>query len=276
MSFNNDYHNLLSEIISRGFIEKNKRTGSIVKRLIGKMLKIDCSLGLPLIWTRKMRPGTMAAELAWSLTGEKSTEWLVNHTKIWQSFESSPGIIDESYGHLWRDKYGRDQLLDSIMLAKLDPSARQNLVIAWNPAEHGLMNIGKHKNVPCPFAYQILINNKINIILYLRSSDAFLGLPYDIGMYSLLLHAYSKSLGIPCGELTVMLGDCHLYENQFNHAAYMVENFHANKDKIETENLQYTRMSIELIPDYKDRYVEEIKKAKFVNLDFDPKVSVVL
>ena len=205
------------------------------------------------------------------------TTWLKKYCKIWEKFEDSPGRIENAYGHLWRAKYGRDQLLESLYMVDKDPSSRQNLVMAWDPSQHGLENQGKYKNVPCPFAYQVLVQNKqLNMIVYVRSSDAFLGLPYDIGMYSLLSLAYTESLGLEPGIMTFMLGDVHLYENQYEAAQTMINIQRDTAGLIQLPQIE--SMQIGDIIHEPDKYVQDIveQTEEFEYFDFNPKVEVVL
>ena len=279
MSYNLDYTRLLTEILDTGAMERNERTGSMMKRLQGRKLDVWLGAGTPMLWTRKMRPKTMAAELAWTISGKQTTDWISKYTKIWKKFEDAPGLIENAYGYMWRRRFVRDQLALSLGQLVYDPSSRQNLVVAWHPGAHGLGAKG-FKNVPCPFAFQVLVTGgRLGMIVYIRSSDAFLGLPYDVGMYSLLAASMAASAGLHLGTLSIMLGDVHLYQNQWDHAETQVETYikeHKSGQYLDEAIFEPWKIDqIELDPDGYVKLVEDAFAA-FKFADFDPKVEVVL
>jgi len=258
MSFELNYINYINDINKNGNIDINKRTGSETKRKFGLDIELENCSYVPLLNSRKLYIKTAAAELAWTLKGEKSTKWLNQYTKIWEPFEDSLGIVESSYGYRWRKHFGRDQLLGLIKLLKKDPSSRQGVVIAWDAGNDGLVSQGKLKNVPCPYSFVVnTINNKTNMLVSQRSADMILGIPYDIMMYSMLNNAISQSLSTQPGTLKFSIADAHLYQQFYSIVDKLVQNY---KDVSNPWEKEYKSMPIEEIINKPEKYIETMCK----------------
>jgi thymidylate synthase len=130
---------------------------------------------------RKFYPATAAAEAAWFIMAEQDSTWIKKYCPIWDDFVEDDGkTIKAAYGYRWRKHFGRDQLADLISALFVNPSDRRTVLCAWDPGDDGLMNHGT-KNVPCPFAMSFyIVGGKLMMSYFIRSSDLYVGLPYDI------------------------------------------------------------------------------------------------
>jgi thymidylate synthase len=213
-----DHHDgLLSDLLRRGVIETNARTGARVKVLRGgASFALDLSDGtLPVCGTRRLHPRTAAAEVAWFLKGDQDVTWLKQYAPIWDKFVEDDGFtIEAAYGHRWRRHFGRDQLIDALLALNKDPSDRRVLVSAWDPAKDGLGR--PSKNVPCPTHFTLsILAGELHSSLFLRSSDVFVGLPYDVMGHALLMDALAQELRVKTGVMQVTLAHAHLYETHW-------------------------------------------------------------
>lgn len=206
-----------------GVEELNERTGLKTRRLLNQTVELK---SLYLFSTRKVSTRIAAAEVAWMLSGRKDTNWLSKHTKIWKKFEDqeNPGFIRTAYGFRWIHAFERNQIAEALMLLAKDPSTRQALVMSWDPRTDGLMRQGMDKNVPCPFAFSLYVmGGKGHISVYQRSADVVIGIPYDLMAYYLLGQAMFNSLRIPFAGVSIMIGDAHIYENNYQVADRMLD-----------------------------------------------------
>ncbi len=223
------YISLLQKCMKEGYIGKNNRTNSQVESLIGERIAINDSDRLPLLQSRKMFIKTSAAELAWTILGEKSTEFMRQYSRIWDKFEVN-GEVTTAYGYRWRKHFERDQLKEVIDHLKKDSTSRQAVVMAWDPSQDGLSNSGKDKNIPCPMGFQVSIaGNMLHINVYQRSADLILGLPYDMLMYSMLNCAMSKELLVLPGKTIFNIGNAHIYDYVRDVAVKQCQIFEDNK-----------------------------------------------
>lgn len=210
------YMDLLRKVLNEGHEELNQRTGLKTTRLIGAIVDLEKDEGI--FSPRKVSARVAAAEAAWMLMGDQSTAWISRHTKIWSKFEDEdlPGFISTAYGYRLRHAFGRDQIKEAIDILKKDPSTRQCLLLNWDPRVDGLMNQGKSKNVPCPFSFQLLVGaGQGFIVVYQRSADFVIGIPYDLMYYYILGQALFNSAGYPFAGVRIMIGDTHIYENHY-------------------------------------------------------------
>ena len=214
--FDTTYKDVLHKVLMDGFEQNNNRTGHKVKAIHGYAFRWNMKYW-PVANCRAMFAKTGAAELAWTLGGNRSTKWLKKYTTIWNDFETEADYIETAYGHRWRHAFGVDQLMNIISKLEKDPSSRQQVLMTWNPH---VDNVAEASNIPCPFTAVInIIDHKLNIHLTLRSNDVYLGLPYDVMMYTLLGNALANELGVEAGELFYSIAHGHLYDNQYNAAA---------------------------------------------------------
>ena len=219
------YGELLSDLLGSPFSEVNARTRERILVIPGgTSFKLDLSdQYLPTCGLRLTRPKTAAIETAWYLQGRRDMEFLRRHNcKIWDPFvEKAHDVeyVDASYGYRWRKHFDRDQIGLAIQALKNNPTDRRVLVSAWDPREDGLGTRGQ-LNVPCPAAFTFsVLDDVLHSSLFIRSSDVFVGLPYDIMGHAMLMAAVGASIGCAAiGTMHVTLAHAHLYEPHFEMA----------------------------------------------------------
>lgn len=200
-----------------GEIEKNERTGVQVKvGRGGTSFRVDLSDGiLPTVGYRKTFPKSAAAEIAWYLQGTQNADFIRKYAPLWDKFvEQLPDCegVKAAYGYRWRNHFGRDQIRLAIEALRKDPSDRRCYISAWDPSEDGLGAVGQ-RNVPCPTSFTFsILHGELHSSLFLRSSDVFVGLPYDVMGHALLMDAVATELRIKPGVMHVTLAHAHLYE----------------------------------------------------------------
>ena len=218
INIENEYKGLLSEILNTGS-DKEDRTGTGTKSLFGRTIKHDMSLGFPILTGKRVSFNAARTELLWILQGRTDLKYLEdNGVKYWRPDYERSGRTDETLGPVngkqWRDFNGVDQLVNLVNAIRINPHSRRMLVSAWNPADMDDMVLP-----PCHYGFQIYINNGVMDLMWQqRSVDVFLGLPYDISMYGLLLEMLAKGSNLIPGQLIGQLGDCHLYNNHLEQA----------------------------------------------------------
>ena len=218
INIENEYKRLLSEILDRG-VDKSDRTGTGTKSVFGRTIRHDMSLGFPILTGKKISFNAARTELLWILQGRTDLKYLEdNGVKYWRPDYERSGRTDETlgpvYGKQWRNFNGVDQLKNLVYSIITNPDSRRLIVSAWAPHEMKDMVLP-----PCHYAFQVYINNGVMDLMWQqRSADVFLGLPYDITMYGLLLEMLAKGAGLKAGQLVGQLGDCHLYNNHLDQA----------------------------------------------------------
>ncbi len=216
ISIQDEYRALLSGIFIFGK-PKADRTGTGTISIFGKSIIHNMDLGFPLLTTKKIYFKHAVTELLWILQGRTDLEYLHKHNvHYWDAdYERSgrtDGNLGKIYGSQWRNFNGFDQLLYIIDNLKKNPTSRRLLLNAWNPADFNDMALP-----PCHYGFQVYVNNnKLDLIWQQRSVDVFLGLPYDIAMYGLLMLLLCKEFNFKPGNLIGQLGDCHLYNNHLD------------------------------------------------------------
>ena len=214
----NEYRGLLSEILNTG-MDKEDRTGTGTRSIFGRTIRHQMADGFPLLTGKKVSFNAARTELLWILQGRTDLKYLEdNGVKYWRPDYERSGRTDETlgpvYGKQWRDFNGVDQLANLVNAIRINPWSRRLLVSAWNPADMDDMVLP-----PCHYGFQIYINNGVMDLMWQqRSVDVFLGLPYDISMYGLLLEMLAKGSNLIPGQLIGQLGDCHLYNNHLEQA----------------------------------------------------------
>ena len=215
----NEYKKLMETILYKG-LDKADRTGTGTKSIFGATIRHDMSMGFPLLTGKRVSFKAAKTELLWILQGRTDLKYLEdNGVKYWRPDYERSGRTDETlgpvYGKQWRDFGGIDQLWQLVYNIRFHPNSRRLMVSAWNPAEMKDMVLP-----PCHYAFQVYINDgKLDLMWQQRSADVFLGLPYDIAMYGLLLELLAKGSNMQPGQLIGQLGDCHLYNNHLDQAA---------------------------------------------------------
>ena len=154
-SLDEQYLGLLKQLMHEGVEEMNARTQHTIRALPGVTIEIaDTNTDFPLLTLRKIPTRVFIAEQIWFLTGERLADnFLTQFTHIWDEFTNVNGIVSTAYGYRWRKHFHRDQIEELVHLLERDPSSRQGVVIAWDPAADGLTSGINRKNVPCPFAF---------------------------------------------------------------------------------------------------------------------------
>ncbi len=213
-----EYIGLMSGVLYGGK-EKKDRTGTGTKSVFGRILRHDMSIGFPLLTTKKLYFNHAITELLWILSGRTDLDYLHRHgVRYWDADYKRSGRTDgtlgRSYGHQWRNFNGIDQLAVVVRGLMENPTSRRLMVNAWNPSELADMVLP-----PCHYGFQVYSRGKqIDLMWQQRSADIFLGLPYDIAMYGLLLEILAKGAEMKAGQLICSLGDCHLYNNHLEQA----------------------------------------------------------
>ena len=214
----NEYKKLMETILYKG-LDKADRTGTGTKSIFGATIKHDMSMGFPLLTGKRVSFNAARTELLWIIQGRTDLQYLEdNGVKYWRPDYERSGRTDETlgpvYGKQWRNFSGVDQLYNLVYGINTNPDSRRLMVSAWAPHEMNEMVLP-----PCHYAFQVYINNGVMDLMWQqRSADVFLGLPYDIAMYGLLLEMLAKGAGLKAGQLIGQLGDCHLYNNHLEQA----------------------------------------------------------
>jgi len=194
---------------------KTDRTGVGTISVFAHQMRFDLSQGFPLVTTKKLSLRSIIHELLWFLQGNTNISYLrENKVTIWDEWADSQGNLGPVYGKQWRaweTKDGRviDQLSEVVSQIKTNPDSRRLIVSAWNVGD-----IAKMALPPCHLLFQFYVaNGKLSCQLYQRSADAFLGVPFNIASYSLLMHMVAQQCQLDVGEFIWTGGDCHLYSN---------------------------------------------------------------
>lgn len=213
------YLNLLQRILDEG-TEKTDRTGTGTKSIFGHQMRFNMEDGFPLLTTKKLHLKSIIYELLWFLKGDTNIKYLKEHgVRIWDEWADEDGNLGPVYGHQWRswpDYNGGtiDQIQNVINLIKHHPDSRRMMVTAWNPAEIEQMALP-----PCHCLFQFYIaDGRLSLQLYQRSADTFLGVPFNIASYALLLQMMAQVTGLQVGEFIHTTGDTHLYLNHLEQA----------------------------------------------------------
>lgn len=218
------YLDLLNKVLREG-VEKSDRTGTGTKSIFGYQMRFDLSEGFPLLTTKKLHLKSIIYELLWFLRGDQNIAYLHDHgVSIWDEWADEQGNLGPIYGVQWRswpryDKGSIDQIKSVIEEIKRQPDSRRMLVSAWNVAQLNEMRLP-----PCHILMQFNVAaGKLSLQLYQRSADLFLGVPFNIASYSLLLMMISQVVGLQPGTFVHTLGDAHLYLNHIEQAKLQLE-----------------------------------------------------
>jgi len=205
------YHDLLEHILATG-IEKRDRTGVGTISIFGYQMRFDLRESFPLVTTKKVHFKSVVYELLWFLKGSNNVKYLQeNGVTIWDEWADENGFLGPVYGVQWRNWNGQgiDQIRQVIQQIKNNPDSRRHIVSAWNVAEVPNMALP-----PCHVLFQFYVaNNELSCLMYQRSVDTFLGLPFNIASYALLTHLIAQVCNLNVGELILSLGDTHIYLN---------------------------------------------------------------
>ena len=208
--FEMQYKELLFNILANGETQREEGRNGFTIRSFGQSIEFKNTCGLfPMLTSKKMYFKNVNHELKWLLSGETDVKYLTkNKVRIWEPWVNQNGTIGDTYGKVLRNFNGIDQLTESIEILRKNRSSRQNVISLWNPS---LIKAGNIK--PCYHAIQfVCINGVLNVVVSQRSSDVFIGLPYDICVFDLLLLLVAKILNFIPGTLKINIGDAHIYE----------------------------------------------------------------
>ena len=251
------YLDLLNRILDEG-VQKGDRTGTGTLSVFGNQMRFNMQDGFPLLTTKKLHLKSIIYELLWFLRGDTNVLYLQEHgVRIWNEWADENGDLGPVYGHQWRSwpdyKGGTiDQIANVIDQIKHHPDSRRMLVTAWNPAEVDQMALP-----PCHCLFQFYVaDGKLSLQLYQRSADTFLGVPFNIASYTLLLQMMAQVTGLEAGEFIHTTGDTHLYLNHLEQA----------KLQLTREPRPLPKMKIN--PDVKDLF--SFKYEDFELTDYNP------
>jgi thymidylate synthase len=208
------YLDLLQRVLDEG-VHKEDRTGTGTLSVFGHQMRFNLEDGFPCLTTKKLHLKSIIYELLWFLQGDTNAKYLQdNGVRIWNEWADENGDLGHIYGYQWRswpDYNGGsiDQISEAIKTIKENPDSRRIIVSAWNVADLPNMNLP-----PCHAFFQFYVaNSKLSLQLYQRSADIFLGVPFNIASYAILLQMVAQVTGLKAGEFVHTLGDAHIYTN---------------------------------------------------------------
>jgi len=223
------YLDALRNIMENG-VDRDDRTGTGTRALFGLQMRFNMKDGFPALTTKKLAFKAVKSELLWilegsgddnrlkELNGSEKTIWTANaEADYWAPKAAFPGDLGRVYGVQWRkwlkpDGTTVDQIAEVIEMIKKDPNSRRLIVTAWNPGELDQMALP-----PCHMFFQFFVaDGKLSLFMHQRSCDMFLGVPFNIASYSLLLHMVAQATGLEAHEFVHSLGDAHIYKNHFD------------------------------------------------------------
>lgn len=251
------YLDLLSHIMENG-TQKSDRTGTGTRSVFGYQMRFNLADGFPLLTTKKLHLKSIIHELLWFLNGDTNAKYLQdNGVRIWNEWADENGDLGHIYGYQWRSwpdyKGGHiDQISEVIETIKNNPDSRRIIVSAWNVADLPNMNLP-----PCHAFFQFYVaDGKLSLQLYQRSADTFLGVPFNIASYALLLMMVAQVTGLEVGDFVHTLGDAHIYNNHFEQI----------QEQLSREPRKLPRMVIN--PNVKNIF--DFKYEDFTLEDYDP------
>lgn len=208
------YEELLAEVLTSG-ARKSDRTGTGTLSVFGRQLRYDLSKGFPRITTKFVAMKAVKGELLWFLRGDTNVRWLQERgITIWDEWADAAGELGPVYGYQWRSWQGADgatydQIAQLVADLRANPDSRRMIVSAWNVGALQDMALA-----PCHAFFQCYVaDGKLSLQIYQRSADLFLGVPFNIASYALLVHMLAQQTGLQPGELVWTGGDCHIYLN---------------------------------------------------------------
>ncbi len=259
------YLGLCEHILKNG-IKKEDRTGTGTISTFGNQIRFNLQDGFPLVTTKKVHLKSIIHELLWFISGDTNIKYLKdNGVSIWDEWADEKGDLGPVYGHQWRswpasDGKTVDQLSDVINQIKNNPDSRRIIVSAWNVGE-----IEKMALPPCHCFYQFyVVNGTLSCMLYQRSADVFLGVPFNIASYALLTMMIAQVCGLKAGEFVHTFGDTHIYLNHIEQV----------KLQLSREPRELPKMSIN--PDVKDIFSFKYEDFKLTNYDPHPPIKGVV
>ncbi|MBO5157941.1 MAG: thymidylate synthase [Prevotella sp.] len=251
------YLDLLNRILTEGTV-KTDRTGTGTKSVFGHQMRFNLDDGFPVLTTKKLHLKSIIHELLWFLQGDTNVKYLQeNGVRIWNEWADENGELGPVYGHQWRswpDYNGGtiDQIKNVVEMIKHSPDSRRMIVSAWNVAE-----VEKMALPPCHTLFQFYVaDGRLSLQLYQRSADTFLGVPFNIASYALLLQMMAQVCGLKAGDFIHTTGDTHLYLN------------HIEQAKLQLTRTPRTLPVMKINPDVKDIF--SFKYEDFELVGYDP------
>ena len=256
------YLDLLDRVLTTG-IKKEDRTGTGTISVFGHQMRFNLDDGFPLLTTKKLHLKSIIHELIWFLAGDTNVKYLQdNGVRIWNEWADENGNLGHIYGYQWRswpsaNEKHIDQISQVIDSIKNNPNSRRHIVSAWNVGE-----LDKMALPPCHILFQFYVaDGKLSCQLYQRSADIFLGVPFNIASYAILLKMMAQVTGLQAGEFVHTLGDAHIYLNH-----------------IEQVKLQLTRTpkplpELKLNPEIKNIFDFKYKDITLENYDAHPHIK---
>lgn len=259
------YLDLLDYVLKNG-IDKGDRTGTGTKSIFGYQMRFNLEEGFPLLTTKKLHTRSIIHELLWFLKGDTNIKYLHdNKVTIWDEWADEQGNLGPIYGHQWRhwqDYNGGfiDQISQVIDQIKTNPNSRRLIVSAWNVAQIDDMALP-----PCHTMFQFYVaNNKLSLQLYQRSADIFLGVPFNIASYAILLCMVAQVTGLQRGDFVHTLGDAHLYSN------------HLEQAKLQLQREPYPLPQLVLNPKVKNIFDFTFEDIKIENYQSHPHIKAAV
>lgn len=250
------YLDILNRILTEG-VKKEDRTGTGTLSLFGTQARYDLRDGFPLLTTKKLHLKSIIHELLWFLKGDTNVKYLQeNGVRIWNEWADENGELGPVYGHQWRswpDYQGGtiDQIKNVLNQIKNSPDSRRMIVSAWNVAE-----VEKMALPPCHTMFQFYVaEGRLSLQLYQRSADTFLGVPFNIASYALLLQMMAQVTGLEAGDFIHTTGDTHLYLN------------HTEQARLQLTRTPRQLPRIEINPDVKDLFGFRYEDFRLVGYD---------
>ena len=258
----NQYETLMRHVYEHG-THKSDRTGTGTRSVFGYQMRFNLAEGFPLVTTKKLHLKSIIHELLWFLQGDTNVKYLQeNGVRIWNEWADENGDLGHIYGYQWRSWPGYDgkfidQISEAVETIKHNPDSRRIIVSAWNVGDLNNMNLP-----PCHAFFQFYVaNGRLSLQMYQRSADTFLGVPFNIASYALLLQMMAQVTGLKAGDFIHTLGDAHIYLNH-----------------LEQVDLQLTRTprplpTMKINPDVKDIFSFHYEDFQLENYDPWPHIA---
>ena len=250
------YHDLLQHLLDNG-VKKEDRTGTGTYSVFGHQMRFNLAEGFPLMTTKKLHTRSIFHELLWFLKGDTNIAYLKeNGVSIWDEWADENGNLGPVYGYQWRswpnpDGTSTDQIVNLVNGLKNNPNSRRHIVSAWNPSFIEEMALP-----PCHCLFQFYVaEGKLSCQLYQRSCDTFLGVPFNIASYALLVHMIAQVCDLEVGDFVWTGGDVHLYSN------------HVDQAKLQLTREHRALPTLKLNPNVKDLFAFTIDDISIENYD---------
>jgi len=259
------YHELLQHLLDHG-VKKEDRTGTGTYSVFGHQMRFNLAEGFPLITTKKLHTRSIFVELLWFLKGDTNIAYLKeNGVSIWDEWADENGNLGPVYGYQWRswpnpDGTSTDQIVNLVNGLKNNPNSRRHIVSAWNPSFIEDMALP-----PCHCLFQFYVaEGKLSCQLYQRSCDTFLGVPFNIASYALLVHMIAQVCDLEVGDFVWTGGDVHLYSN------------HVDQAKLQLTREHRSLPTLKLNPEVKDLFAFTMDDISIENYDPHPHIKAAV